>query len=68
MKCKSRISEICVLVRVVVSGDRGIFYRIKKEKKEKKEKERRDSNQEERGIGTCDTLHWLLRLLTGKMR
>lgn len=54
-----------MLVRVVVSGDRGIFYRIKKEKKEK---ERRDSNQEERGIGTCDMLRWLLRLLTGKMR
>lgn len=36
MKCKSWISEICVLVRVVVSGDRGIFYRVKRKKKKKK--------------------------------
>lgn len=43
MKRKSRISEICVLVRVVASGDRGTFYRIKK----KRERER-NSNQEER--------------------
>lgn len=33
MKCKSRISEICVFV---VSGDRGIFYRVKRKKKKKK--------------------------------
>lgn len=52
MKRKSRISEICVLVRVVASGDRGTFYRIKK-------KRERETAIRKRGIGTCDKLHWL---------
>lgn len=53
MKRKSRISEICVLVRVVASGDRGTFYRKKKGERE------RETAIRKRGIGTCDKLHWL---------